>query len=494
MGKTLYRKYRSKSLSEIVGQDHIVKVLSSSLKSGQMAHAYLLTGPRGVGKTSIARILAYEVNNQEYSSEGNNLDIIEIDAASNRRIDEIREIRDKINIAPSVGKYKIYIIDEAHMLTKEAFNALLKTLEEPPKHVIFILATTEFHKLPETIVSRCVRLTFKSISPELLQKHLLDITKKEKIIINEPAISLISKHAHGSFRDALSLLEQLKNLSSQITLDDVYEMLGLAKDEYIEKILKSVFAGDVIDLKSILTDTTLIAINEALLANQLIGNITDNITNFSHSQRPIMIDMQKDLLDVAGSTNPRVTLELCLYKHCFKFDKNHSLISPKEKPVVKPTKTSQPTETNLTEQAEEKEASTEQNIETLEDINKDTDVATKTQPISTDGIELNKVSKNFWLQFLDQAKNHNSSLYSLVRMAEPVYDGQKLILNFKFAFHAKKANDAKNKPIFIRIAQNILGDQVTVEVNFTDQKPNTKKNNDLQNVSNIFGSTEVLES
>ena len=143
MGKSLYRSYRSKTFDEIIGQDHITTVLKNSLKSDSINHAYLLSGPRGVGKTSTARILAYAVNNLEYKGEATHLDIIEIDAASNRRIDEIREIRDRVNIAPVEGKYKVYIIDEVHMLTKEAFNALLKTLEEPPAHVIFILATTE---------------------------------------------------------------------------------------------------------------------------------------------------------------------------------------------------------------------------------------------------------------------------------------------------------------------------------------------------------------
>src|ERR1700760_2897710 len=155
MGKALYRSYRSKSFDEVVGQDHIINTLRSAIKSGRISHAYLFTGPRGVGKTSVARILAREVNNLSYDNEDMHLDIIEIDAASNLRIDEIRDLRDKVHITPTSAKYKVYIVDEVHMLTREAFNALLKTLEEPPEHVIFILATTELHKVPETIISRC---------------------------------------------------------------------------------------------------------------------------------------------------------------------------------------------------------------------------------------------------------------------------------------------------------------------------------------------------
>src|SRR3982751_4633112 len=175
MGQALYRKYRSKSFDDVVGQDHITKTLKNALSSGRISHAYLFTGPRGVGKTSVARILAHEVNDLPYTDESIHLDIIEIDAASNRRIDEIRDLRDKVHITPTSAKYKVYIIDEVHMLTKEAFNALLKTLEQPPAHCIFILATTEAHKLPETIISRTQRYTFKPVDLPKVVEHLRPI-------------------------------------------------------------------------------------------------------------------------------------------------------------------------------------------------------------------------------------------------------------------------------------------------------------------------------
>src|SRR6185437_5007893 len=184
----LYRKYRPKAFKDAVGQEHITKTLQQALKSGRLSHAYLFTGPRGVGKTSVARILAHEVNRLPYSDESIHLDIIEIDAASNRRIDEIRDLRDRVRIAPTSAKYKVYIIDEVHMLTREAFNALLKTLEEPPAHCIFILATTEAHKLHETIISRTQRHEFKPVNKVQMSEHLSDIAKKEKIEISREAL------------------------------------------------------------------------------------------------------------------------------------------------------------------------------------------------------------------------------------------------------------------------------------------------------------------
>src|ERR1700751_3862934 len=185
MGQVLYRKYRPKGLSDIVGQEHITTTLQHALKNGTISHAYLFTGPRGVGKTSIARILAHEINDLPYTDDSIHLDIIEIDAASNRRIDEIRDLRERVAIAPTSAKYKVYIIDEVHMLTREAFNALLKTLEEPPAHCIFILATTEAHKLPETIVSRTQRFEFRPVTTDAAASYLETMAKKEKLNIDK---------------------------------------------------------------------------------------------------------------------------------------------------------------------------------------------------------------------------------------------------------------------------------------------------------------------
>ena len=221
---SLYLKYRPQNFKTIVGQDHIVTTLKNAIKHESLTHAYLFSGSRGTGKTSLARIIAKSLNctnleegvepcdkceNCEAVLKGRLVDLIEIDAASNRGIDEIRELREKILFAPTQGKAKVYIIDEVHMLTKEAFNALLKTLEEPPAHAYFILATTEAHKIPETIISRCQQFNFRRISAEDIVKRLQEIGEEESVQAEPDALDLIAKISSGSLRDAIGLFEQM---------------------------------------------------------------------------------------------------------------------------------------------------------------------------------------------------------------------------------------------------------------------------------------------
>ncbi|MBI2635637.1 MAG: DNA polymerase III subunit gamma/tau [Parcubacteria group bacterium] len=228
MNLVLYRKYRPQEWSEVIGQEHVVRTLTNALKLNRVGHAYLFSGPRGTGKTTIARLLAK-------SLECSDLDLIEIDAASNRGIDEIRELREGIKFAPTAGKYKVFIIDEVHQLTKEAFNALLKTLEEPPAHAIFVLATTEAHKVPETILSRVQQFAFRRLTVLEIMKKLSKIIEAEKIKINDDAIRLIANYAGGSYRDAESMLEQLRNWSEKsITKQDIEELLGAVDFEKVK--------------------------------------------------------------------------------------------------------------------------------------------------------------------------------------------------------------------------------------------------------------------
>ena len=348
MYQALYRKYRPKTLDDICGQDAIVKIIKNSILNNKISHAYLFTGPRGTGKTSLAKVFSKIVNcenpvdckpcdNCVNCTQINNSDIIEIDAASNNGVDEIRELRSKVNLVPSYGKYKIYIIDEVHMLTTGAFNALLKTLEEPPAHIIFILATTDPHKIPETIISRCQRLDFKKISLNAIVDRLREIADKEKIKIEDNALKEIAILADGGMRDSLGMLDEaasytvntiteqdIHDINGTLTKKDLIELITLFSKDDLENILKSF---DMYNNKGKnfvkLTEEIILFMRDLLMAQKApkyFSTINKDIDNYQkikiNSEKLIKYieELNECIINMKNTNNPKLMLELSVIK------------------------------------------------------------------------------------------------------------------------------------------------------------------------------------
>lgn len=356
--QALYRKYRSRTFDEIIGQKHITKSLINQINKGQIGHAYLFTGTRGTGKTSIAKIFARAINCLHPNngspcgecdvckalSSNVNVDILEIDAASNNRVDEIRDLREKVKYPPVVGKYKVYIIDEVHMLTDSAFNALLKTLEEPPEYVVFILATTEVHKLPATILSRCMRFDFKLLSQGELEDHVKYVFRDSGIKYEDSAVSIIAQLGAGSVRDTLSIADMCVAYSdSNVTYDSVVEAIGLTDRETLKLITKSILGGDEGEILSIIEKVAKAGKNITQLSKDIVGYIRDllvvktckdysDILNIPSEQLSELKEISDttnsdkliEMLNRLGrldneyrySTNPRGILEITLVSLC----------------------------------------------------------------------------------------------------------------------------------------------------------------------------------
>lgn len=357
MYQVLYRKYRPKVFSDVVGQEHITSTLSKEIETGKISHAYLFTGSRGTGKTTCAKILSKAVNclhpvNGNPCNEceickgldsGTILDVVEIDAASNNGVDSIRDIRDEINFTPASCKYRVYIIDEVHMLSIGAFNALLKTLEEPPAHVKFILATTEVHKLPVTIVSRCQRFDFKRVSPEAMKKRMEFIAAEEGFTTDDEALSLIARIADGGMRDALSLLDQCTGHGKHITADIVCDVAGMTGKDHLfalaeaaaenraNKALETVneLHANSVDMERLCSDLinhfrNLMIVKTVKSASDILVCTAEELEQYKAQSGKLTLEtilycislLQESIVNIKRGVNRRIEMEMAMIKLC----------------------------------------------------------------------------------------------------------------------------------------------------------------------------------
>lgn len=459
--QALYRKYRSKSLDTVVGQEHITDTLKHALKTGKLAHAYLFTGPRGVGKTSVARILAHEINGLPYEDESAHLDIIEIDAASNRRIDEIRELRDKVNTAPSSAKYKVYIIDEVHMLTREAFNALLKTLEEPPAHVVFILATTESHKLPETIVSRTQRFLFRPVEQAKVVAHLRSIAEAEAIDISDEALELVAAHGEGSFRDSISLLDQSRGHDGKVGDEVVRRLIGLPTDEAVTAVLDGLARHDAgatarsiadLRLQGFAAPQTAKRLGQRLRADILQGVIPAGV-----------FELLDKLLRVPAAQDPETYLELALLEHALAGQTTPPPAATTTLPAA--AVTPPPAKTAASHQPTAPKQASPQPVSAAPAAKAELSFApppvkpSSVKKAATAPAESKPLDIATWPQVLEALKSTHNTLYGIIRMARPDFTADGLDLYCKFPFHQKRVNEAKNRDIILEAIRSRTGQE-----------------------------------
>ena len=500
MSQALYRKYRSRSLDEVLGQDHVTNILRRALEQGKIAHAYLLTGPRGVGKTSVARILAHEINQLPYDEEASHLDIIEIDAASNNGVDDIRALREKAQVAPVSAPKKIYIIDEVHMLSKPAFNALLKTLEEPPAHVVFILATTDADKLPATILSRVQQFFFRPIPADIMARQLMTIAEKEGFSVEEDAARLIAERSRGGFRDGISMLDQLSALASPdkpLSASDVAQYLGLSATETLENLLELYQQRDAPGALNLLGELEQTGTDPVVLSRQLLSLLRARL-----HQRPELITLVKQLIEVDRHPHPDLKLLTVFMDgagsivHKSSETAPTSTTSPKaavkppvEKPELPvatseaPAPAAQPAENSLKTAPKNQQTNDSKGKETA-----DTAAPANNQPTS-DNPPDSIATDIDWDKIIALAKEQSFAIATLLQHCSWQRNGNTLTLYVGNAFNKKKLDDAKNRPLIATIVQQVAGTELDIATIGQKALP---KDAELAKIAELMGGGEEV--
>lgn len=520
----LYRKYRPHKFSEVINQEHIKKTLVNALALDKVAHAYLFSGPRGVGKTTIGRLLAKAVNCSELNnktgeacekclncneiSNDKSVDITEIDAASNRGIDEIRELREKIKYMPSKLKFRVFIIDEVHMLTIEAFNALLKTLEEPPAHVIFILATTEPQKVPATILSRCQRFDFKKINNGELVDHLAIIADKEKMSITKGALRMIAQNSDGSSRDSLSLLGQIQSAynKNNVEEEDIIDLLGLASDNLIIDLAYEILNNNIKNSLNQVNNLIMRGYDPILLLDSLIeflrniliykntGNKDNFLINQEQKDKIDNITTQKDNKDLLTlisnliaskniqkySSIPQLPLEMAIIKY---IDPSEEKKMSNNSEVLK--------ESGKNVQVEKKDI--EKQIAEVKNDDKGKDLSSTSQN--------NNASINFktveakWAEILENIISTNYSLGLTLRSSRLLkMSGNDLILECDYSFHRDCIQNNKNREIIENVINEKIGSPLGIKCIIGENKPDMSQQNPEVKNKNTDSSENLVNS
>ncbi len=464
MYRALYRKYRPQGFESVVGQNTIVRTLKNSIINNSFSHAYIFFGPRGVGKTTASKIFARAINCLEpvngdacgkcknciHSFERECVDIIEIDAASNNGVDEIRELKNKISLVPAELKYKVYIIDEVHMLSLGAFNALLKTLEEPPEHAIFILATTDPQKVPETIISRCQCFSFKRISEEMIVKRLREVCEMEGIEVDDNVLLEIAISSDGGMRDALGALDKLTAYTkSKITVDDFAELNGVITSKMLEELCNYIFNGDISQVLSLISKynndgKNLIQILLQIMhfsRNMVINYYVDksNNSNISIDKVLLLVNLiNEKMFDIKKSGNPKIYIEMLLIKYIKDngLALNDSSIENKVEEISCIESSADSTSKNVVDNSDDEEYDFDKEFSNIDDNGDDIDKSVFLKPIK----EIESIDSDYSSGNIEQKKVINMDEIIKARVNNTLAKANKQILNTELE-NIKKLND-----------------------------------------------------